>query len=242
VLERALEIAQNLPLDRKNSVDVRQIQFHIAICYFFQHEVEQAKAELLTLITSHSVTDENAIQILEATHIFAEIYFLTKDFDEAIVHGRRSMIGRRKMFGSSHRAYYDSLRLLSKIYSAKGDLIESKIYRDLVGAGARRQAARRRNSTSLLTNDKMIDDVRNVLSGYRSNKFHEYMSVNIRDPRLESFCSRTAMEAAIGAGSDIVAQALLRGWKQRQHESESAIEQVARPLNQMNRLDRSPYS
>ena len=124
VMERA-EDAQNPPW-------TRMIQVKVGLARYKQNNYIEA-AEMLTLAAE---TESHGGDLLgfQARHHLAEVYFAKQDFDQAENEGLIALNGMRKLLGTEHALYCDSVKLLAKINRTRGDIEEAEAYDALLPA------------------------------------------------------------------------------------------------------------
>ncbi|QDS69881.1 hypothetical protein FKW77_000620 [Venturia effusa] len=116
-------VLENLPMH--TMVEIK-IDFASA-CEGSGHRNEQ-KEILLEILE----LDLEPAQRLHLQHILAVAYLNDEDFENAQLHAETAMFGRRKLFGSNHETYRDSIQLLVDICDARNELDDAEVYRHLL--------------------------------------------------------------------------------------------------------------
>lgn len=100
----------------------------LATYYFRAKRWDKAKKSLIEL---QNYDAEENIR-LQRTHMLAQVCFNNKEYEEATMWCRKTVNGRQKLLGKRHHLFYQSINLLTQICLAKGDLVEARVFQEIL--------------------------------------------------------------------------------------------------------------
>jgi len=131
ILQRGLQLAEKLPLERRQPARIAEVKLIIATCVYHSPNLDEAEARLLAITQEkihEDVTNEGAIRRCQASHLLAGVLFRQGRNSLAKSFCRKALIGRRRVLGKNHTSYYESLCLLSQICEADGQQEDAETY------------------------------------------------------------------------------------------------------------------
>jgi hypothetical protein len=131
ILQRGLQLAEKLPLKRRQPKQIADVKLMIATCIYHSPNPNEAEAKLYAITQEkihESVTDEGAIRRCQASHLLAGVLFRQGNYAPAKSFCRKALIGRRRVLGKTHITHYESLSLLSQICEAEGQHVDAETY------------------------------------------------------------------------------------------------------------------
>ena len=135
-LKEALELVRKLPLEQRNTYDLSDIHFKLAVCAFHIHDSSTAERALTSVVGQPSRTNLKALNLCEAGHLLSQVYLKTGKLELARSSCENSYRGRRRLLGKGHATCYESLALLSRMhelqdYKSRAKALNSMIPPDL---------------------------------------------------------------------------------------------------------------
>jgi hypothetical protein len=131
ILQRGLQLAEKLPLKRKQPKQIAEVKLMIATCIYHSPNLVEAEARLFAVTQEkihETATDEGAIRRCQASHLLAGVLLRQGKYAPAKQFCRRALIGRRRVLGKTHIHHYESLSLLAEICEADGQNVDAETY------------------------------------------------------------------------------------------------------------------
>lgn len=100
------------------------VRVKLAFTYFFQEKWEEAEGIIVPIAMGRQKV---GISAFHGLHTLALLYFGRNDLETADKYCKRALMGIKKILGKDNSSYFESIHLLSRIYSAKGDQAESEV-------------------------------------------------------------------------------------------------------------------
>lgn len=116
LLVEALRMMQKLSTKQRQFCDVFTLHYQLAVCaYKTRHPVEAEEA-LQSLVEQPKKTEKQAGNILEASHLLAQVYIKLGQIDNAKTSCEKALQGRRRLLGKQSDPALESLALMSHIF------------------------------------------------------------------------------------------------------------------------------
>jgi hypothetical protein len=131
ILQRGLQLAEKLPLKRKQPKQIAEAKLMFATCLYHSPNPNEAEAKLFAITQEkihESVTDEGAVRRCQASHLLAGVLYRQGKYAPAKSFCRKALIGRRRVLGKTHISHYESLSLLAQIFEAEGQHVDAETY------------------------------------------------------------------------------------------------------------------
>jgi tetratricopeptide (TPR) repeat protein len=116
LLNEALRLLQQLPLQRRVFCDVLDLHYKLAICTYHTQEPLEAEEALKSLVQQPASTDVHRGYIYDATHLLSQLYIRTGQIDRARAECEKALQARRRLLGKRNDASLESLALMAHIY------------------------------------------------------------------------------------------------------------------------------
>ena len=104
---------------------------------------EDDKNLLLDPVQEYSLDSKHAYLILEASYVLGQIFVLEGDFENAEIHSKRTIVGRRRLLSKDSKDTYEAIQLLVVVYSSefapKEVKYETEVWRDMLPPEARKK-------------------------------------------------------------------------------------------------------
>ncbi|MCJ1384831.1 hypothetical protein MMC17_007949 [Xylographa soralifera] len=119
IYRHALDRSKSISFTRKTMLNLKHAVYQLACACFQQKKLEDAKNLLLDLVKEHSLDSKHAYLILQASYVLGQIFVLERDFENAEMHCKRTVVGRRRLLGKDAEETYAAIKLLVVVYSSK---------------------------------------------------------------------------------------------------------------------------
>ncbi|KAK3381886.1 hypothetical protein B0H63DRAFT_376962, partial [Podospora didyma] len=148
--ELALESEQNRDFAKaenfyKKVVDRREashspahdlVATKVSLAYAYLHQEKWSEAEsIIAPIAWGKKVPVAGAKAYAGLHALALAHLKNADFESADRCCKRSLWGKRKLFGKSHPSYYETLGLLASICDARNDAVEAEAHRSFIPVG-----------------------------------------------------------------------------------------------------------
>jgi tetratricopeptide (TPR) repeat protein len=116
LLNEALRLLQQLPLQQRMFCDILDLHYKLAVCTYHTREPMEAEEALASLIQQPAGTDTHREYIYDATHLLSQLYVRTGQIDRAKAECEKALQARRRLLGKRNDASLESLALMAHIY------------------------------------------------------------------------------------------------------------------------------
>jgi ankyrin repeat protein len=139
LLHTSLKLLTKLPQKHRRAEGIFELQYRLAVCSYHTGNIEQAEAGLESLSQHTPISDAQGIELCNARHLLSRIYIERNNYHAAKEACDSTLKARSRLLGKQHEARYESMALMSRIYSLLNDDVMSELYAERVPE-ARRDA------------------------------------------------------------------------------------------------------
>ncbi|MCJ1400588.1 cytoskeletal protein binding protein [Xylographa trunciseda] len=136
IYRHALNRSKSISFTRKTMLNLKHVVYQLARACFQQKKLDDARKLLLDLVQECSLDSKHAYLILEASYVLAQIFVFEGDFENAEIHCKRTVVGRRRLLGKDAKETFAAIQLLVVIYSSefapKEVKYEAEVWRDML--------------------------------------------------------------------------------------------------------------
>jgi hypothetical protein len=220
---RVCTMAKQLSLQRRNSLNLRDVQLKIAICFFHQEKFQEVEAAAVAVKEGPRILKDDKIRASAASHLIAEIFCQVQKFEKAQQECRNAVIERQKLLGKDNLSYLESLSLLSIIKESRGDPVGAAMDQDMIPADVTDPLLKERRERKIIVESPKHSERRDLLrtSGPKignvkdispEDKAAGILAVTGSFSQSLKYNPREALFWACGHSSMAMVQLLLNGW------------------------------
>ena len=132
LLHTSLKLLTKLPQKHKRAEGIFELQYRLAVCSYHTGNVDQAEAGLESLTQHAPISDEQGIQLCNARHLLSRIYVERDNLIAARDACDSTLKARSRLLGKQHEARFESMALMSRIYSLLNDEVMSELYAERI--------------------------------------------------------------------------------------------------------------
>ena len=139
VFRGALKLSKSLVKSKQAQANLGEAALKLARTCLQQQKLDDSESILLNLIKISSPTEDNSSLVLEASYTLSELYLRKGDAVKAKKYCKRTVAGRRKLFGKENRSTHDAVQLYIFICHKSGETHEADAWSALLPEELREQ-------------------------------------------------------------------------------------------------------
>lgn len=116
LFHEALRILKHLSKQQRQSFDIYNLHYKLAVVAYHTHEFADAEEALKSLVQQPTSSDEQRAYNCDATHLLSQLYIRTGHIDCARAECEKALQARRRLLGKQSEASLESLALMGHIY------------------------------------------------------------------------------------------------------------------------------
>ncbi|KAL9109244.1 MAG: hypothetical protein Q9187_008191, partial [Circinaria calcarea] len=130
--EPALEYAKEVELEQISDLDLTHARLKLGISYLHEEKMNESEQILQGIAREQFGNNVASAHALDAAYTLARIYLYKDNLDTAERYCQKARAGRELTLGEKAPSYFLTLRLLSRIYQARGLLSDSLACLDVI--------------------------------------------------------------------------------------------------------------
>ena len=161
-LLKALESIRGLPLKRRDTDTLTDMQFQLALCSYHIPNLDEAETQLFKVTqmpptdsTDPSAQHKESVKRCEASHLLAAVSLRQGKFDQALSFCKKAAVGRRKVLGKD-KSYFESVFLMAEIYDELRLHEDAAVRREMIPADTLKELVKVQDQFPLKKQDRQF--------------------------------------------------------------------------------------